>query len=152
MTLQIPKDDVHRYKCPFCNFRNIHEYEITHHIRYNEDAKHVIDVDKIDKKKYIVTKQQKQSKYQYTKKEDLSLPWIQCPWCSYKDKIARELERHILENKKCRIRLFKIKVSPEIRRSDPIWTRDPFSWMYDDTEYRLYKAMRLARKKSGFPE
>ena len=135
------------YKCPFCNFKNIHLDEIKHHIRYNDDYKHDVDADKIDSKQFLVPK--KESKYTYTKKEDLPLPWIKCPWCDYKDKVERDLEYHILDNKKCRIRLYKMKVSAGERRRDPVWTRDPYSWVYDDTEYRLYKAMRLAMKKSG---
>jgi hypothetical protein len=74
--LQINGELVQLYKCPFCNFRNIFEDEITHHIRYRDDVKHAVDVDKVDKKKYIVTKIKKEGHYTYEKKEDLPLPWI----------------------------------------------------------------------------
>jgi hypothetical protein len=144
------------YRCPFCSFKNIHEDEITHHIRYKEDFVHDVDVDKLDKNRYITSICK--SRYHYEKKEDLPLPEIQCPWCDYKDKIERDLERHILDNRDCRIRLYKLKVEVGERLNDPVWTREPFSWMYDNndydglhdnTEYRLYKAMKLARRKSG---
>jgi len=134
------------------------------------NSKHVADVDKSDKKLFIVTRK-KESKYTYEKKEDLPLPWIKCPWCDYKDKIQCDLEWHILENKKCRIRLYKMKISLEERKRDLEWNKDPSSWMYDsneyfspysvlgyrekgmipcnNTEYRLYKAMKLAKRKAG---
>lgn len=134
-------------KCPFCSFKNIHEEEITHHIRYKEDSKHNVDVDKIDKKQYIVTKKEKESRYHYESKEDLPLPYVKCLWCDYRDKVERDLEYHFLEKHKDR--LYKIKVSPHERRQDSVWTKDPFSWMYDDIEYRLYKAVKLAKRKSG---
>ena len=134
-------------KCPFCSFKNIHEEEITHHIRYKEDAKHNVDVDKIDKKKYIVTKKEKESRYHYESKEDLPLPYVKCLWCDYRDKVERDLEYHFLEKHKDR--LYKMKASPQERRQDRVWTQDPFSWMYDDIEYRLYKAIRLSKRKTG---
>jgi hypothetical protein len=134
------------FKCPFCTFKNIHLDEIIHHIRYKEDAKHDVDVDKIDTKRFIVTKKEKESKYHYETKEEYGLPWIKCLWCNYNDCVVRDLEWHFLD--KHRDRLYKIKVSPEIRRKDPVWIQDPFSWMYDDMVYRLYKASRLAKRKS----
>lgn len=134
-------------KCPFCNFKNVHEEEITHHIMYKEDAKHNVDVDKINKKQYIMTKKEKESRYHYESKEDLPLPSIKCHWCDYSDKVERDLEYHFLEKHKDR--LYKMKVSPQERRQDPVWTQDPYSWMYDDIEYRLYKAIRLAKRKTG---
>jgi hypothetical protein len=132
------------FRCPFCSFRNIHEDVITHHIRYKQDSKHDVDVDKLDKKLYTVTKNE--SSYAYGKKEDLPLPSIKCLWCSYTDKIERDLEWHFIEIH--RKKLNGITVPPEERRNDSEWTRDPFSWMYPDLEYRVYKALKLAKKMS----
>jgi hypothetical protein len=136
-------------KCPFCSFRNIHRDTITHHIRWKDDSKHDVDVAGLDKRTYLVTKNKKEGHYVYEKKENLPLPWLKCPWCDYRDKVERDLEWHIIENKKCRIRLYKMKVAVGERLRDPGWTRDPFSWMYSDLEYRLYKAVKLAKRKSG---
>jgi hypothetical protein len=132
-------------KCPFCSFRNIHEDEITHHIKYKDDAKHDVDLDKLDKSTYLVTK--KESRYKYESKDDLPLPSIKCLWCKYEDKVERDLEWHILEQHKKR--LYQMKATLKERHHDPVWTRDPFSWIYTDVEYRLYKAVRLAKRKSG---
>ena len=130
-------------------FKNIYESEIIHHIRYKEDSKHNVDVDSLDKSQFVAAVTKKESRYIYTKKEDLPdsmYPWIKCLWCNYRDKIPRDLEWHFIE--KHRPKLNGIKVSPEERRSHPEWRRDPFSWMYSDLEYRLYKASKLARKMS----
>ena len=78
---------------------------------------------------------------------DLPLPFIKCTWCQYQDKVARDLERHFLE--KHRSQLYRLEVSPSIRKQDVDWIRDPYSWMYDDMEYRLYKATRTAKQQSG---
>jgi hypothetical protein len=132
-------------KCPFCNFKNVHEEEITHHIRYKEDANHNVDVDKIDKKKFVVTKKEKESRYHYESKEDLPLPYIKCLWCDYRDKVERDLEYHFLERH--RYELYKISV-PWERITDKVWAGDPFSWMYADIDYILYKAVRVAKEAS----
>jgi hypothetical protein len=136
---------VRLFKCPRCNFRNIHEDEITHHIQYKDDPKHNIDVDKIDRQSYVATK--KESRYHYTSKEDLpdsTWPWIKCLWCDYRDKLPRDLEWHFLVEHKDR--LYATKVTPHERIRDTEWRRDPFSWMYSDLEYRLFKASRLAER------
>ena len=37
-------------KCPFCNFRNIHEDTITHHIKFTDDTYHKdVDIEQLDK-------------------------------------------------------------------------------------------------------
>lgn len=41
-------------KCPFCDFENIHEETITHHIKYTDDLLHKVDVEKIDKSDYVI--------------------------------------------------------------------------------------------------
>lgn len=130
-------------KCPFCNFRNIHEDEITHHIRYKGDIKHDVDVYKLDKSMYIVTKSH--SHYTYESKEDLPLPWIQCLWCKYRDKVERDLEWHFLENHKKKL-YREVKVSPYERMRASKY--EPFGFMDSPIEYRLQKAVGLAKKNT----
>ena len=79
--------------------------------------------------------------------DDLPLPIIKCSWWQYKDKVARDLELHFLEKHKSQ--LYRLEVSPEIRKQDTDWTRDPYSWMYNDMEYRLYKATKIVKLQSG---
>ena len=133
-------------KCPFCSFRNIHEDEITHHIMYKDDSNHDIDVEHLDKKNYIVSSARKESLYgPYISKDDLPLPSIRCLWCEYEDKVERDLEYHFLQNHKKR--LYQMKAPLYERKK--VWSHDPFSWMYSDIEYRLYKAVKLAKLKCG---
>lgn len=130
------------FKCPFCNFKNIHEEEIRHHIRYKEDAKHaVVDADKIDIKDFIVTKNKKEStsRYTYTRKEDLpdSLwPWIKCVWCEYRDRLPRDLQWHFIEKHKNK--LYDL---------DESYHLDP-SYSLHDIESTLDKALDIAKRKS----
>jgi len=133
-------------KCPFCNFRNIHEDTITHHIRYKDDTKHWVDLDKLDKKMYFEACKKESSYGTYSSKENLPLPGIRCLWCNYRDKIEHDLEWHFLENH--RIQLYReIRVTSEERKI--AWRNDPFSSMYDKIEYLLEKAVELAKRKSG---
>lgn len=153
MTLNLPVDVVlgvthvlvngeliRLYHCPFCSFKNIHEDEITHHIRYRENSIHDVDVDKLDKNRYVTSISK--SRYHYEKKEDLSLPEIQCPWCDYKDKVERDLEWHILESPQCKTRLYKMKVP------DDEYSVQSYAWSHSDIESRLARAVRLAKRKT----
>jgi hypothetical protein len=47
-------NDYRFLKCPFCDFVNIHENTVIHHIRYTDDLLHEVDVDKIDKTMYVI--------------------------------------------------------------------------------------------------
>lgn len=89
-------------KCPFCDFRNIYENTITHHIRWTGDAAHTgMHINKLDKSSYVVAEKPKGSPYgQYFSRENLPLPWINCLWCDYRDKIAFDLSLHFLEEHK----------------------------------------------------
>jgi hypothetical protein len=150
MTLSIPDDVILRvthlslngelvtlFRCPFCSFKNIHEDEITRHIRYKKGSKHNVDVDKLDKKTYIVTK--KPGHYTYEKKDDLPLPWIQCLWCDYQDKIERDLEWHFLEKHKSRLNKMMIPADE--------YYIDSFALSNcSDIECRLQKATKLAKR------
>ena len=133
-------------KCPFCSFRNIHENEIRHHIKYKEDDVHKAEkVDKIDKKSYIVDNTRQEGKYHYEKKEDLPLSRIKCLWCEYRDKVERDLSWHFLEHH--RDKLYQIVIpSVEYKR---LQQKDPFYYLYGRTEHILDEAVRLAKLESG---
>jgi hypothetical protein len=77
--------------------------------------------------------------------QGLPLHTTRCLWCDYTDKVERDLEWHFLEEH--RDRLYKMKADDEERRLDPVWTKDSFSWMYSNLDYRLYKAVKLAKRK-----
>jgi hypothetical protein len=132
---------VRLFKCPFCSFRNIHEDIVTHHIQYKNDTHHNVDVGDLDKRTYIASVKEESKELE---EESLPIPSIKCLWCNYRDKIERDLERHFLERHN--YELIKITTYCE-RRTDKIWTGDPFSWMYSDSDYRLYKAMQLAKRE-----
>jgi hypothetical protein len=36
-------------KCPYCDFVNVHEDTIMHHIKYTEDDLHNVEVEKVEK-------------------------------------------------------------------------------------------------------
>lgn len=122
-------------KCPFCDFRNIHEETIRHHIYWNDDAAHSVDPVKIFRKELCVTKHLEKSRYyNYEKKEEYGLLWIECLWCDYSDCVLRDLEWHFLEK-------HKIKLYNEIgsQRYEPI----------DDI---LARAARIAVQRSEAKE
>jgi hypothetical protein len=137
--LRIGGELVRLYKCPFCNFKNIHEVEITSHIKYKDDEKHAVDVYKLDKSLYIVTK--KEGHYTYEKKEDYPLPWIKCLWCDYRDKVERDLEWHFLEEHRSRLNKMIIPANE--------WYITSYAWSYSDVESRLQRAVKLAKRKRG---
>ncbi len=147
--LKVNGELVRLFKCPFCSFKNIHEDEITHHIKYKEDINHNVDIGRLDKSCFIVTK--KESRYHYESKEDLPLPWIKCLWCDYRDKIERDLEWHILEKhtdkKHGHNELFQpFKFSDHGTKA---WKHDSFSFMHSSLDARLEKAVKLAKKYSS---
>lgn len=84
-------------KCPFCDFINIHEDTITHHIKYTDDDVHTgLNIEKLT---YPVVEKQKSSSPwgPYISKDEIKRPWIKCLWCSYKDKIEFDLSLHFLQ-------------------------------------------------------
>lgn len=150
--LEVAGESVPLLKCPYCKFRSIHQDVILHHILWKDDIPHQVDITRVDKNRFFIPKSKRQDA-----KEDLPLPWIKCPWCDYKDKIERDLEWHFIQSK-CRIRLYKMKVepyelseeytiSPGDRLKDWEWNTNRFSEY--NTEYRVKKAMELARRNSG---
>jgi sarcosine oxidase delta subunit len=142
-------------KCPFCNFRNIHEDTITHHIQYTDDVKHDVDINHIDKSQYIVTRTaNNESPYgPYLSKAELKLPWIRCLWCNYRDKIEFDLSLHFLESHKAE--LMTIPITRRERLAAKALIKDPaarfFAKFESPMEYRLDKAVSIAKQKSFSP-
>lgn len=136
------------FKCPYCNFRNIHRDTIEHHIRHKEDEDHrdanhggLIGFeliaegkvnDKFDNKEHSGT---------------FRSQYIKCLWCNHKDTTIRNLEYHILENHK--IQLYReIRVTRDERKR--MYAKDPFSFMYQHIDCLLEKATKIAKQRSGF--
>lgn len=139
-------------KCPFCNFINIHEDTITHHIKFTDDPAHKgIDVDKLDKSSYIIVERKpKPSPYgPYIRTEDLPLPWINCLWCDYKRKIAFDLSLHFLQEH--REELLAIPVYSRDRKitkdllDEPARFDSKFEWAM---EFRVDVAVEMAKEEN----
>ena len=133
-------------KCPFCDFRNIREDEITHHIQWTNDNAHVVDVKDLDKSRYILTVEPKPKHSPfgpYLGKAALKLAWIKCLWCHYRDKIEFDLSLHMLE--KHRQKLLYLKIS--YRDHAKVRQSDPFARIYGRIEYRLDKAVEIAKRR-----
>jgi len=150
--LLVSGNPVKLQKCPFCNFRNIHEDTITHHIQYTNDAKHDVDIYQLDKSSYILTAALRKSPYgPYVRKEDLPLPWIRCLLCNYRDKIEFDLSLHFLEEHKKQ--LMAIPITRKERLAAKALIKDPcarfFAKFESPMEYRLDKAVKIAKEKSG---
>ncbi len=135
-------------KCPFCNFRNIHEDTITHHIRFTDDTQHKdVDIEQLDKGRYIVSRvTKKESPYgPYVSKEEIPLPWVKCLWCDYRDKIDFDLSLHFLEQHKKK--LLAIPITNRERKAAKILAGDWFAIFESPMEYRLDKAVNMAKKQ-----
>lgn len=76
--------------------------------------------------------------------DNLPLPWIRCLWCSYQDKIERDLSWHFYDRHK--YQLYKLEVTQQEIENDR--ARDPFYFLYDSIEHNIDKALRLAKEKS----
>lgn len=137
-------------KCSFCNFRNIHEDTITHHIRWTDDAKHDVDLNSLDKNSFIVTKKQTESPYgPYISKEDLPLPWITCLWCSYRDKIEFDLSLHFLEKHKKEILKLQISFEDRRRAFSPLEPSLGFFTKFEPLiEFKLDVAVEMAKEEN----
>jgi hypothetical protein len=55
VTLSVESSMVNLYflKCPLCDFVNVYEDTVTHHIKYTDDILHNVDLEKIDKSTYV---------------------------------------------------------------------------------------------------
>jgi hypothetical protein len=79
-----------------------------------------------------------------TRKANMSIPWIKCLWCDYKDKIERDLSWHFYEGHK--YQLYRLEVTQQEINNDR--AKDPFYFLYDSIEHKIDKALRLAKSKS----
>jgi len=138
--VQVGGESIPLLKCPNCSFKNIHEEEIWHHLGWKHHQAIWIDMKKLDRNDFFIPKGN-HSKYNYETKEDLPLPWLKCLWCDYKDKVERDLERHILDSPKCKTRLYKMKVP------DDEYNIESYAWSHSDIESRLARAVKLAKRK-----
>lgn len=132
-------------KCPFCQFVNVYEDIITHHIKFTDDAAHTgIEVDNLDKSSYVIAESKpKPSQYgPYIRTEDLPLPWINCLWCGYRDKIAFDLSLHFLEEHL--EELLAIPITRRERLAAKTLSGDWFARFESPMEYRLDKALGMA--------
>ena len=135
-------------KCPFCNFQNIHEDTITHHIKFTNDSQHkVVDIEQLDKGHYIVTRvAKKESPYgPYLSKAEIKLPWIRCLWCNYRDKIDFDLSLHFLEQHKKK--LLAIPITIRERKAAKILAGDWFAIFEGPMEYRLDKSVDMEKNQ-----
>lgn len=126
-------------KCPFCNFlRNIHVEVIEQHIRIDHPGKRY-DVSEFYPKVIRHT-----SPYgPNITKEEIKLPWIHCLFCSYRDKIEFDLSLHMLEEHKQK--LLQLQISYE--EHSKLLHSDPFARFYGRIEYRLDKAVEIAKRR-----
>jgi hypothetical protein len=134
-------------KCPYCNFRNIHEDMITHHITFTDDSQHKdVGIEQLGKSRYTVTRvTTKESPYgPNLSKAELKLHWIKCLWCNYSDKIKFDLSLHMLEHHKRK--LLQLQIS---HRDHPrIKQTDPFARLYGRLEHRLEIAVEIAKRRT----
>src|SRR4030095_14283564 len=134
-----------RLKCPFCNFRNIDEDTILHHIRWTDNSAHWVDIDKIDRKSFFIPKtKKKDGRYHYEIMDELPLPWIRCLWCSYRHKKEHNLGWHFYEEH--RYEIYKIGLTNAERRQ--IQRKDKFWFLYSPIEFQLEKAVRMAKSRT----
>lgn len=137
-------------KCPFCNFKNIREDEIDHHIQCTIDAKHDVALEELDKSRYIIARRSSGPYGPYLGKAALKLPWIQCLWCNYKDKIEFDLSLHFLEDHKDE--LLAIPITRRERIAAKALLKDPYARFFakfeSPMEYRLDKAVEMAKQKA----
>ena len=126
-------------KCPFCNFlRNIHVDVIEQHIRIDHPGK-----------RYQVSDFYPRV-IRYTSpygpnitKEEIKLPWIRCLFCRYRDKIEFDLSLHMLEEHKQKLLQLQISYQDHSK----LLRSDAFARFYSRMEYRLDKAIEIAKRK-----
>ena len=126
-------------KCPFCNFlHNIHVDVIEHHIRIDHPGK-----------RYHVSEFYPKI-IRYTSpygpvitKEKINLPWIRCLFCRYWNKNEFDLSLHMLEEHKQKLLQLEISYEKHFR----LLHSDQFAKFYGRIEYRLDKAIEIAKRK-----
>ena len=126
-------------KCPFCNsLRNIHVDVIEQHIRIAHPGKSYQVSD------FYPTVVRHTSSYgPYISKEAIKLLWIRCLFCSYRDKNEFDLSLHMLEEHKQK--LLQLQISYEDHSK--LGQTDPFARFYGRIEYRLDKAVEIAKRR-----
>jgi hypothetical protein len=126
-------------KCPFCNFlRNIHVDVIEQHIRIDHPGKryHVSDF-------YPKVNRYTSPYGPNITKEEIKLPWIRCLFCSYRDKIEFDLSLHMLDEHRQKLLQLEISYQDHFK----LLQSDPFAKFYGRIEYRLDKAVEIAKRR-----
>jgi hypothetical protein len=128
-------------KCPFCkSFRNIYVVEMNHHVQFTHPGRNYRVSD------FYPKGVQGSSAYSpYITKEEIKLPWTNCLWCNYRDKIQFDLSLHFLEEHKKE--LLAIPIIRRERLAAKILSGDRFAFLESPIEYRLDKAVKLAKEK-----
>jgi hypothetical protein len=132
-------------KCPFCkSFRNVYVLEMNHHVKFTHPGRSYRVSD------FYPKDVQGSSPYSpYILKEEIKLPWINCLWCNYRDKIEFDLSLHFLEEHK--EGLLAIPITRRERLAAKALIRDPcarfFSKFETPMEFRLDKAVKVAKEK-----
>jgi hypothetical protein len=129
-------------KCPICNFSNIYESEIDHHITFTDDIRHNVDVRQIDKITYVITGSNT-SPYEPLGKAALNLPWRYCLFCDCREKVEFNLSLHMLEEH--HQELLQIPITRQERKTAKIISGDFFARFERAIEYRLDKAVGMAK-------
>jgi hypothetical protein len=126
-------------KCPYCNsLRNIHVHVIEQHIRIDHPGKRYQVADFCHK---VV---RASSPYEpYLLKAELKTPWIRCLFCRYRDKIEFDLSLHMLQEHKQK--LLQLEISYQDHST--LLQSDPFARFYGRQEYRLDKAVEIAKRR-----
>jgi hypothetical protein len=142
-------------KCPFCNFRNIHQDTITHHIKFTDDGQHKdVNIELLDKGQYVVPRTATiESPYgPYQSKAQLNIPWIRCLWCNYRDKIEFDLSLHMLEKhgpgKFTDQKLLKLEIFGSDRKRTKTLSGDFFARFEGAIEFRLDVAVEMAKEEN----
>jgi hypothetical protein len=132
-------------KCPFCNLLpNIHVEVIENHIRLTHPKRSSRVSD------YYPKGVRGSSPYSpYITKEEIKLPWINCLWCNYRDKIQFDLSLHFLEDHKSE--LVAIPISTRDRKlTKSLLDPEPgFHSKFEAAiEFRLDVAIEMAKEEN----
>lgn len=79
-------------------------------------------------------------------KEEIHLPWIQCLWCDYKDKIEFDMSLHFLEKHK--EMLLGLPITSKDRKITKALSGDFFARFESAIEFRLDVAVEMAKKEN----
>lgn len=127
-------------KCPFCNFANIYEDAIDHHIQYT----HFLDPDTQVKARYTASRSKWHDASQ--DKENLSLPWIRCLFCNYKDKIEWDLAQHVFERHRAKV--VALPIYSKDRKYTKALSGDFYARFESAIEFRLDLILEMSRDEN----